>query len=537
MNQTALIKMRNTIPFLTGLILAFVYIALPKYFLTNDGPCHVYNSFILKEFLTKGGSATFFSQFYTAAYVPNPNWMSHIMLAIFQLAFSGPVSEKLFLLCYTAIYVSGFSLLLRRLSGSYQFSFLVFLFLFHHALCNGFYNFSLSIALSSWLWLSWLRYLEKGSIGRFMPFALLLPVVFFSHLFMFLLSGMICLSLAFSYAASTRGVRGTTRRLLTQIGALAVCFLPLLVLGALFTAGRGGIQLKPGWHPYRLVELLQLKYFVNVSGSELYLTTLLGCILLTLAVLSFTRVNYQNGIHKYDGFLFSLVVVGVLYIVMPDVVYGIQVMMTFRLQIILATLLVCVFGYRLQLPETTLIILRWLLTIVIAAIYLIRIFAMTEIANSCAEYLSAGRYIKPNSVVAAFNMAPSLPGVKGAEPVEREWPFMHAAQYLGTVKPLIFVDNYEATTSYFPLKWARDQNPYQSLNRENGIEGCPPFIDLDNYQNTSGKEIDYILFWCFDSVNLRNKNFYSLYKTIHDRYNEVYIGNGGKTLLYELKGR
>lgn len=57
-----------------------------KYFLTGDGPCHLYNSKILLDFITSN-NPEFYKEYYVLNKNLEPNWFSHIILA-FLLYFS-----------------------------------------------------------------------------------------------------------------------------------------------------------------------------------------------------------------------------------------------------------------------------------------------------------------------------------------------------------------------------------------------------------------------------------------------------------------
>ena len=52
--------------------------------------------------------------------------------------------------------------------------------------------------------------------------------------------------------------------------------------------------------------------------------------------------------------------------------------------------------------------------------------------------------------------------------------FSHAAGYLGVEKRLVLLDNYEANTGYFPLRWRPEVNPYVHLGPFAAQESQPP---------------------------------------------------------------
>jgi hypothetical protein len=67
-----------------------------------------------------------------------------------------------------------------------------------------------------------------------------------------------------------------------------------------------------------------------------------------------------------------------------------------------------------------------------------------------SELVLASEHIPEGSVV--------LPVIES-----HHWFFNHVSNYLGTLKPMILLDNYEATTGYFPINWKMKPNPADLL--------------------------------------------------------------------------
>src|ERR1700757_1345092 len=99
-----------------GFAICLLYIWAPGYFLTGDGPCHVYNARVVHDFWTNRDVA-FYSRFYKLVYEPNPNWLATFLMAALMFLVNGIVAEKIFLTAYILLYAAGFYLLIRKLSG------------------------------------------------------------------------------------------------------------------------------------------------------------------------------------------------------------------------------------------------------------------------------------------------------------------------------------------------------------------------------------------------------------------------------------
>jgi hypothetical protein len=136
--------------------------------------------------------------------------------------------------------------------------------------------------------------------------------------------------------------------------------------------------------------------------------------------------------------------------------------------------------------------------ILFIGIIIIRIPVIQKASGSMQEYVSVADYIEPYSTVLPLNHCHNGKTADGETVSDQIWLFMHAADYLGTLKPLIMLGNYEASTYYFPLCWVWEKNPFFNLQKNEGIEFQPPSADLLSYYARTGGTIDYVLLCCLD---------------------------------------
>ncbi|MBE2290417.1 MAG: polysaccharide biosynthesis protein, partial [Chitinophagaceae bacterium] len=111
--------------------------------------------------------------------------------------------------------------------------------------------------------------------------------------------------------------------------------------------------------------------------------------------------------------------------------------------------------------------------------------------------------------------------------------FAHEGQYLAMAKPVIVLDNYEANTNYFPLKWHDGVNPHKHLSRKRGIEGVPPSAAINEYRVKNGVVIDYVLTLCFDSTMLKDRDVAELMNEVADGYHIIYTSPLQQALLWQ----
>src|SRR5205807_2373569 len=114
MNKTAKVLL------FAGLVICLIQVWLPGYYITGDGPSHIYNAQILHD-IWLNRNRTFYEQFYSLSYQLNPNWLSHILLAAMMFVVNGVIAEKLLVTVYVLLFISGFHRLLKRLSNNNTF--------------------------------------------------------------------------------------------------------------------------------------------------------------------------------------------------------------------------------------------------------------------------------------------------------------------------------------------------------------------------------------------------------------------------------
>lgn len=525
---------------IVGLALCMLQLWLPAYYLTGDGPCHVYNSQVVHDIWAMCKHAGLLKSFYTLQYQPNPNWLSTIIIALLMYVVNGVVAEKIFLTIYVLLYVTGAVLLLKKMSGKYTYWMLaIFLLVFPLTLSKGFYNFSFSIACYIWMVWSWLRLLEKKSVINASLFLLFTALIFFTHLLAFGMGAFTCAALLVSYTVAVEGgsLSHKLKGYFLKNGLLLFVFLlPFLILLRWFTEKEGGMQLTLQHHFYRVIELVQCKFMVNVTHREDVPALIAGIVLVALFGYSFMKFKRFPPVNKFDGLIIALLFAAFLYLFFPESFLGRLILISMRMQPMILLLMVCCIAY--VLPEGRVKNVAGLILFTCFGwLSMARISCQVTAGRAAKDIFSAADHIKPYSVVLPLSFSRNGKDEHGDVIADRNFLFVHAADYLGVSKPLIMLDNYEANMGYFPLTWNEEKNPYHHLSRENsdslGIEGEPPSADIVAYQQDSGVTIDYILLWCYDSSFLNKSKFRPLYDQIQAEYHITYTSPSKRTVLFE----
>jgi len=156
-----------------------------RYVPTQDGPAHVFNAQILREY---GHSAAGYEEFFEVRPDPLPNLTSHVLLAGLLSVFPPLAAEKLLV----SLYVVGFAAAFRSFLGAFgtasrPLSWLGLLFVYNRFFWLGFYNYCLGVALF-WAILGYcIRQRGNLHLPQAAVLMLLFTVAYFTHLVCFLL--------------------------------------------------------------------------------------------------------------------------------------------------------------------------------------------------------------------------------------------------------------------------------------------------------------------------------------------------------------
>ncbi|HEX29740.1 TPA: hypothetical protein ENG04_06630, partial [Candidatus Poribacteria bacterium] len=113
-----------------------------RYFPSQDGPCHLENSYMLLHYFDDDKT---YSRYYKLNLRPVPNWLSHPLLALMMLFLPPLISEKILLTAYVILFVLSILYFLRSVGEDKLFlSLFAFPFIYNYLLHMGFYNFSFS---------------------------------------------------------------------------------------------------------------------------------------------------------------------------------------------------------------------------------------------------------------------------------------------------------------------------------------------------------------------------------------------------------
>lgn len=503
-----------------------------KFFLTTDGPCHLYNSKVLLD-LASSCNTDFYYQYYSVNTNLDPNWFGHTCLAFLQIFLPGFLAEKVFLSAYIILFVVTIRFLIKLISRENIFlSWMALPFIYNHALQLGFYNSLFSIVLMLMIVFVWLKPI-KNPIVKILLSGFLFTLLYFTHLLglafaLFFISILIPWWEGWWNHSFSDFFKNISKRALQLI----VVSLPALLL-ALNYFNKVGTGTSPSYFSSKKLyhDFIELSSLISMSGREklfpMIVSILFGCVLIYVV---YRRIQNKK-ILKADGFLICFFAALIVYFKQPGGIAGGFILQE-RLQTIPFLIILPWFAaihYDVWMKRIV------MLGISVASLTLILIRMPHHIMASDAvkEITSVGKFIEDKSTVLPLSFSFNGKTTEGKYIANSVWLFTHAADYLGAEKKsFVLLGNYEANTGYFPLRWKPDKNPFWIIGE---IEGLPPKPDIIGYQPKSGGTIDYVLILFLDSKNefINHPATENLMSQLNDGYKLIFTSQNGRAKLYK----
>lgn len=475
-------------PALSGRIIVVVLICfylLPiwlfKYFPTQDGPSHIYNSQILKEYNNPEYN---FREFYDLNLSPFPNWITHISLALLMFIFPPLIAEKVFLSIYIAIFpISIFYFLNSVKRGNNFIGFVGFLFVYNYLFLMGFYSFAISVPLFFLVLGYWWRYKEDITVKRIFLLNVLSVIIYFSHLVSHIIIILSISLLSLIYF----------RKRIKKILLTFCCILPSSILILLYLPSS---DLSSGKFPKigfsRATQLFKEFVFMRVliSYNEAQSKIAYSVAILMLCLMVYTlwkdKISVKTSFFKRftsrDGFLLVFISIFILYIILPWSV-GPGGWINDRLAI-LSSIIILAWFREVDVKLWKRIFLA--LVILISLINISYITYYCRVLNTeLDEFNSEINVVEKNKVILPFFF-------DGFGKSKRVGIFVNAANYYCIDNGCINLGNYEILFDYFPVRFKESfKTPLDEKEWVISVHWSPMNIDICGYSSN----IDYLLIW------------------------------------------
>jgi hypothetical protein len=509
-----------------------------EYFVTGDGPCHLYNSRVLLDWWSDR-HVDFYEKYYHLNPNFDPNWISSfIMMQLLKIAFP-PQAERLYLMLYVLTFALGFRVLLRQFNPSAVFlSSLALVFTYHHIVLMGFYNNSMSLALWFWVVAAWWRWRDVASAYRQLALTLLFVVLYSAHPIGFLFTGMMIAALIAGEAAydlaAQMPFRQVAERVVRRGAGLLAASLPGLILLVEFRAR----------HPFKANEsagmanagedLLRLTPLASLDTSEAPLALAVAIICILLGIAAVVQRLRTRRLDRADGLvLFTIAATGILFFV-PESLRGMEM---HRRMTVVPYLGLLLWAGLSDFPRTVRYAVLALATVLTAAFLYLRLPTHWEASRYASEVATCADQIEDRTVVEVLNYEWGGRLPDGRTIGDRIWLFNHVSAYAAVRRTCILSDNYEANYWYFPIVWRWQANLYTQTDKDNiNFDHRPPRADLLSFpRRTSLPPIDYVMMIGYSEQYRDHPYTQEIFMQLDSAYRKIYTSENGVAVLYRKK--
>lgn len=527
------IKRLERILFIVLLLVHIIIIWSLDLFLTQDGPSHLYNSKLLLDLVLEN-NLDFYQEFFKINRGLFPNWFSSILLSSLLLVFKPIVAEKILVSMLAISFPLAIRNTILKLNrNSYYLTLVGLLFCFNYFIFYGFYNFCFSLVFFI-LFLGWYHdSRHQLTFKSSVVLALFVLLIYFSHpvalILLFLLIG-------FDYLIQLIDSKfKIDKRIVFDLLYRAMIILPSFILFFTFfltNQSSNGQLFVNNVSLESIAKLITLRYLVVFNEFE-YVVYVLLCILILIL---FWRVLLKlvTGKLRIQS-RYILLTIGAclfMYFFINDSLAG-GGFLSKRL-----VLFVCILSiiWLAQYEVSTRLRLISVIGLTFLSIFLViaRYSSQSLTSKLASEINMIDEYLVDHSVILFVNIS-SKGEVQGSEP-SKIGLYKHLVGYLASKNEIIAMDNYEANTNYFPIRWQIDTNPYHFvLNVDNASANDPDWsqFDIAEYTQVTRKPVRYVLIWGDQKANNRKFDLTKLRSTLDSQYKLVFTSDSGLLLLYE----
>jgi hypothetical protein len=437
------------------ILIGLVPLIFTKYYLTLDGPGHIYNGNIIKELLL--GNHSEFANLFKFNALPVPNWISHFLFACLNLIFPDFISEKIVLGSYLVLFPLFFrKIILWFAPGNKAFSYLGVLFAHNHLLYLGSYNmvFALVAFLATTYFI--LNHVNKPKFRELAVLTILFLLVYFSHMLVLLVTIVVALLLPIASLKAEKIQTGFVvtnwKLFISKLKVISVALIPTLILSGIYLrnvdslekAGRMDLSELLKW----IVDIRPLltlcycsdwKYFTHGLSSLFVLMLMTNLYFLIKRNCIFSDGKLQIDLPKPSfSLIWFLLFVAftILFLIVPN-----ANVLPERL-IILVFIFLCLWlatqSYPRWMHKTAIFII--VITHMAFSFYHTR--AMRQTSRQIEQMKEVTLHIEPGSLLLPFNYA-----------YNNNWLHMHSPGYFGSGKPIVVIENYEGQLRWFPVNW------------------------------------------------------------------------------------
>lgn len=533
------LKFIEPLIFYTILVLWMIPVWKLDFFVTGDGPCHLFNSKVLLDWY-QGVNKDFYQPFYFLNTNFDPNWLYNLITMPLLAFFNPGLTEKIFFTLYILLFGLGFRFLITQINPQAKFlSSIGLLFCFHKLLMMGFFNNSLSLALWFWVVGWWWRKRDDHRLRVLVITALLILLQFSAHPMGLSFAGMMMASMLaglWFFDFRKKGWQQSRNKLVTRSSGLILSALPMLVLFAEFIFRREwSVDKNTPDLKNTLESIGKLSVLVTMNSTERDLATATAILCALIFLVAIVLRLRERRLLPTDGLLlfFFLVIYSVLN-PPSSIAGGLEVPLRMGMIPYFAVLFWAATASFPWWSKVTGSLAALALAIGFTAA---RMPVHQNASDYAKEVFSADAHIGNPATILALNYDWSGQTPGGKTIANRNWLFTHVDCYLGTTRSAAISDNYEANYWYFPTIARSAPNMYTSTDKDGiNFDHRPPRADILSYNSRSAQNIDYVLMLSYREEFKDHPYTQEIFTQLDQAYDKVFVSEFGRAILYKRRG-
>jgi hypothetical protein len=513
-------KINNQVFFLF-LLLSIIPLFFFKYYISLDGPQHLYNANVLAEII-KGNHAI--RDFFKINPVIVGYWSGHFFLVFFKLFLPSWIAEKVFIICYITAMGFSFRYLVNSINKENNIlSVLIFPFAYSMYFMMGYYSFSISF-IPFFLIFGFIIRNQKFGIKETVVLCFLFLFSFLSHAFVFLFTLMsVAIYMVAEFVFDRLAKKELTfKYFLRKSIFIILSSIPAIILWYFYIKFVMKINDTVIPTAYNLKELTNFIFRIrqlvafdheNESVGNILIFNVLT-ILFTGILLKFsqlTKSERKNMLFSSQNIWFVIALFFLLlYYFLPDRISAGS--LTNRIGLMFFYMLIIA----LSIQNLKGVIVKFSLVILFFSFTYLQVYRTKEhikLNEIVEDIKTTEKYIAENSVLYSIRYSDN-------------WFDLHYGCYVGTDKSIINL-NSPQNQGQFPIIWNYKELPVLMFGDKRIMEFNPSHMSASMNKDTV--RIDYILVYHkqkeikFDEDTQSNlKNFYEHIYTSPKGYADLY---------------
>jgi hypothetical protein len=153
-----------------------------------------------------------------------------------------------------------------------------------------------------------------------------------------------------------------------------------------------------------------------------------------------------------------------------------------------------------------------------------------------ADYLSAGRVVEPGDTLLALSYAPTGFDRQGRPLSLHVAAFAHTSGFLATQRGAIDLGNYQLLTRHFAIRFRRaGVRAALDIGLREGTDTEPPFLDLAQYEGTTGRRVRFLLLWGVRPADRTHPTWPAFHETLEREFERVHVSPLGLMSVYRRR--